>query len=35
MGATAIRPTHVSTLAGSDEPISDGKDTDEEGFSGL
>ena len=35
VGAAAIRPTHASALADGDGPLSDGKDTDEEGFSGL
>ena len=35
LGAVAIRPTHARDLADGDGPLSDGKDTLEEGFSGL
>ena len=35
LGAAAIQPTHASALADGDGPLSDGRDTDEECFSGL
>ena len=35
LGSAAIRPTHTDALADGDGPLSDGKVTDEEGFSGL
>ena len=35
LGAVAIRPTHAGNPADGDGPLSEGKDTDEEGFSGL
>ena len=35
LGAAAIQPTHASTLADGVGPLSDEKDTDEEGFSGM
>ena len=35
LGAAAIQPTHASTLADGDDPLSDEKATDEEGFSGM
>ena len=35
LGAATIRSTHASVLTDSDGPLSDGKVTDEEGFSSL
>ena len=35
LGAAAILPTYASALADGDASLSDGKDTDEDGFSGL
>ena len=35
LGAAAFHQTHASVLADGDGPPSNGKDTDEEGFSGL
>ena len=35
LGAAAIRSTHASALADGVGHLSDGKDTDEESFSGL
>ena len=33
--AAAIQPTHTSTLADSNDPLSNGKDKNEEDFSSL
>ena len=35
LGAAAILPTHTSALGNGNGPLSEGKDTDGEGFSGL
>ena len=35
LGAAAVQSTLTGTLADCDGSLSDGKDTDEEGFSGL